>query len=109
MNTDVGWPLVADLSQPDLANGSLYNGSYGSVRGQVAVQRSFVVGAGQLPAVALVLGVVSSQAMQTEVRLDFPGQGDGYLGAGSYEHGTRNGGPGFLNFNYNPLPLEARQ
>ena len=106
VNTDVGWPLVADLTQPDLANGSLYNGSYGSVRGQVAVQRSFAVGAGQLPAVAVVLGVVSCQAMQTEVRLDFPGLGDGYLGIGSY---ARNVGPGLVNFNYNPLPLEARQ
>ncbi len=101
-NTDAGWPLVADLTQPDLANGSLYNGAYGSVQGQVTVQRSFGVKAGQVPAVAVVLGVVSSQSMQSEVRLDFASLGDSYISPGSF---TRDNSPGIVHFNYNPRPV----
>jgi hypothetical protein len=54
ITTDVGWPVNADLSQP----GEAYNGSYGSISGQVEVQRTFAVGAAAVPAVAICVGVV---------------------------------------------------
>jgi hypothetical protein len=93
VTTDAGWPLNADLTQP----GPLYNGSYGSVEGQVTVTRSFTVAGGQTPAVAIVVGAISCQAMQTEVRLDFPSLGDSYITPMS------SSGPGRINFNYAPL------
>lgn len=89
---DGGWPLNADLTQP----APLYNGSYGSVSGQVTVKRSFTVQGGQTPAVAIVVGTVTCQAMQTEVRLDFPSLGDSYIAPGSDNISGR------INFNYAP-------
>jgi hypothetical protein len=92
VTTDAGWPLNADLTQP----GPLYNGSYGSVEGQVTVTRSFTVQGGHTPAVAIVLGAISCQAMQTEVRLDFPSLGDSYITP------MASNVPGRINFNYTP-------
>lgn len=51
---DLGWPVNADLSQPS----ELYNGSYGSIFGQVELQRTFEVGATAVPAVAIAVGAV---------------------------------------------------
>jgi hypothetical protein len=102
VNTDAGWPLVADLTQPNLANGSLFNGTYGSVQGQLEVQRSFVVAGGQVPAVALVVGVISAQSMMSEVSLAFGEDANSYISPGSY---TKAGYPGFVNFRYDPKPL----
>lgn len=96
VTTDAGWPLDADLTQPNATGGNLYNGSYGSLTGQVTVQRSFTVGAGETPAVAVVLGAVSCQAMQTEVRLDFPSLGDSYI------YPSSNSVSGRIDFNYSP-------
>jgi hypothetical protein len=96
VTTDGGWPLNIDLTQPDTSNGSLYNGSYGSVAGKVTVQRSFTVQGGHTPAVAVVLGAISCQAMQTEVRLDFPGLGDSYIWPSS------NDVSGRIDFSYSP-------
>jgi hypothetical protein len=67
-NIDAGWPLIADLNQPT----PTYNGSYGSLQGQTTVQRSFVVGAGHVPAAAVVVGAVVGLSMQADVRLFFP-------------------------------------
>jgi hypothetical protein len=64
--------------------------------GQVTVARSFTVQGGHTPAVAIVVGAISCQAMQTEVRLDFPGLGDSYITPMS------NNIPGRINFNYTP-------
>jgi hypothetical protein len=103
VTTDAGWPLDADLTQPNATGGNLYNGSYGSLTGQVTVQRSFTVEGGQTPAVAVVLGAISCQAMQTEVRLDFPSLGDSYL----YPSSNSSGVSGRIDFNYSPQ-LEVR-
>ncbi|MFZ0979264.1 MAG: hypothetical protein WAN23_07660 [Candidatus Acidiferrales bacterium] len=46
------------------------------------------------PAVAIVLGAISCQAMQTEVLLDFPGLGDCYIWPGS------NNVSGRIDFSY---------
>jgi hypothetical protein len=67
VTADAGWPLIADLSQP----GPSYNGSYGSLSGQTNVQRTFAVGAGHIPAVAIVVGAVVGLPMQSEVQLTF--------------------------------------
>jgi len=99
VTTDAGWPLNADLTQPNATGGNLYNGSYGSLTGTVTVERSFTVGGGQTPAVAIVLGAISCQAMQTEVRLDFPGLGDSYI------YPSSNGVSGRIDFNYWPQPV----
>jgi hypothetical protein len=62
VNIDAGWPLVADLTQP----GPLYNGHYGHIDGQVVtVQRSFIVPAGHVPGVAVVVGVIGALAMMS--------------------------------------------
>jgi hypothetical protein len=66
-NASAGWPLMADLTQP--APG--YNGRYGAVDGLVSVQRSFMVTAGHVPAVAIVVGVIASLSMMTRLRLIF--------------------------------------
>lgn len=100
VDTGVAWPLIWDLAQP----GPLYNGSYGQVFGKASVSRSFVVQGGQRPAVALVLGMVSAQSMQSQVRLDFPSLPDSYVVAGSFDSGSDRG-PGTVQFSYQPLPL----
>jgi hypothetical protein len=67
VNIDAGWPLIADLTQ----NTPTYNGSYGPLQGQATVQRSFAVGAGHVPAVAVVVGAAVGLSMQADVRLSF--------------------------------------
>jgi hypothetical protein len=52
VDIDAGWPIAANLDQ----SAPQYNGSYGTLDGQVTVQRSFLVSAGQVPGVAVVLG-----------------------------------------------------
>jgi hypothetical protein len=67
ITTDAGWPLNADLSQP----APFYNGSYGSLSGEVTVQRTFTVGGGHVPAVAVAVGAVVGLPMMAEVQLVF--------------------------------------
>lgn len=55
VDTGAGWPLIADLTKPD----THYNGHYGWLFGRATVQRSFMVQAGSIPAVAVVLGAVA--------------------------------------------------
>jgi hypothetical protein len=52
VDIDAGWPIAASIGQP----APLYNGTYGTLDGRVTVQRSFLVSAGQVPGVAVVLG-----------------------------------------------------
>ena len=69
VDTDAGWPLMVDLTQPYYANGSVWGGInyFGWVQGSSSVQRSFLVQGGHTPAVALVVGMVSAQAMATKI------------------------------------------
>ena len=67
VNIDVGWPVMADLTQP--APG--YNGHYGFIRGLVSVQRTLLVGARRVPGIAIVVGAVGALSMMTEVSLVF--------------------------------------
>ena len=103
VDTDAGWPLVVDLTQPYLANGSTYNGHLGSIQGRSTVQRSFIVEAGHIPAVALVLGVVSGQAMMSEV--------DCFLGPSCIVPAPSmdGGSDGLVNFHYGPVPPDLHQ
>ncbi len=97
-NTDAGWPLVADLTQP---------GAYSAIYGPfMTVQRSFGVEAGQVPAVAVVLGVVSAQAMMSEVLFGFSQMPPNSISPGSF---TRDHKQGIVHFNYNPISPEAHQ
>jgi hypothetical protein len=94
VDKDAGWPLLADLEQPGADDGI--------VEGHSTVQRSFLVEAGQVPAVALVLGIVSAQAMRSDVIIldEF----------GSHIiPGSSNGGGhgGVVNFHYEPMPPVA--
>jgi hypothetical protein len=73
VDIDGGWPLMADLTQPDPQG---YNGSYGFVQGQVTVQRSFMVAGGHVPGVAVIVGAIGALSMQSDVDLFFPGLGD---------------------------------
>jgi hypothetical protein len=72
VDTDAGWPLMANLRQLAPA----YNGAYGYVDGQVTVQRSLLVGASHVPAVAVIVGVACGLSMMSEVFLSFPGIGN---------------------------------
>lgn len=74
VDTDAGWPLVADLSEPR----DFYNGHYGFMRGEVTVERTFTVNADRTPAVAIVVGVVV-RLTTGSVRLSFPSLGDSTL------------------------------
>jgi hypothetical protein len=69
VNIDGGWPLMADLSQPS----DLWNGQYGQFRGQeISIERSFMVGGGHVPGVAVTVGVICGMAMQNGTLLSFP-------------------------------------
>jgi hypothetical protein len=85
VNIDAGWPLIADLSQPTVTNG-LYNGHYGELWGTTNVQRSFAVGSGGVPAVAIVVGVVIGLPMGASVSLGFAGDSSvGVSGTADYQ------------------------
>ena len=71
VNIDGGWPINADLSQPT----ETYNGSYGYIDGSTTVQRTFEVGAGNVPGVAIVVGVAVGLPMQSSLDLYSPGIG----------------------------------
>jgi len=53
ITTEAGWPVNHDLSQP--TDGYTY---FGVIEGQIEVQRTFAVGAGPVPAVAICVGAV---------------------------------------------------
>jgi hypothetical protein len=66
VNIDGGWPLIANLSDP----GPAYNGHYGFLNGSVKVERTFSVGAGRTPAIAIVVGFVA-RLTSGRLRLQF--------------------------------------
>jgi hypothetical protein len=68
---DAGWPLVVDLADP--GPWPSYNGHYGYVEGHISVQRSFTAPAGDVPGVAVVVGVIVALPMMSQVDLFFPG------------------------------------
>ncbi|MGC2422561.1 MAG: hypothetical protein WA405_13030 [Candidatus Acidiferrales bacterium] len=102
VNTGVGWPFVVDLTQPYSANGSQYNGFYhmGYTLGQLTVQRSLIVEAGDTPGVAVVLGVATAQSSESAVTFD-TSEGEG----GSLNIASLQNEIGLVNFSYSPLPL----
>lgn len=104
VTTSVGWPLNVDLSQPFDADGSIWNGYSGWVQGKSVVRRSFDVGAGHTPAVALVVGVSTVQSEYSDVDLAFPSDSfSTYISpASATSHAL-----GVVDFHYQPI-LENR-
>jgi len=89
------WPLpTTDLTQP--APG--YNGHYGELSGRITVQGSFMVGAGGVPGVAVVVGTIAALSMMSEVGLFFPGLGN----SGIEIHSAA--GVGRVEYWYEPQP-----
>jgi hypothetical protein len=101
VTVDGGWPLDYDLSQPGPPGEYTYNGSYGYLQGQVTVQRTFEVGEGNFPAVAIVVGVAVGLPMQSEVDLFFAGAGYSALGVAAVDQP----GPGRIAYSYVPVPV----
>ena len=97
VTVDGGWPLNYDLSQPSAA----YNGSYGFVQGQVTVQGTFEVGAGNVPGVVIEVGVAVGLPMQSEVDLYFAGAGYSDLGVSAVDQP----GAGRIEYSYAPVPV----
>jgi hypothetical protein len=83
VNIDAGWPLMQDLSQPT----SSYNGHYGQIEGVVSVQRSFMVTAGHVPGVAIVVGAVGALSAGTKVNFGFEGEPSGSAVGSVYANG----------------------
>jgi hypothetical protein len=71
VDIDGASPLVADLAQP----APYYNCHYGSLTGQAVVERSFMVGAGHVPGVAVAVGAAVALPMMSKVALFFAGTG----------------------------------
>jgi hypothetical protein len=100
---DAGWPLSYDLSQPGPPGEYTYNGFYGSVQGQVPVQRTFEVGSGNVPGVAILVGIAVGLPMQSELDLFFAGVGYSALGVAA----QNQPGPGLIEYSYAPIPVLA--
>jgi hypothetical protein len=99
-DVDAGWPLDADLTQP----GPEYNGFDGLVRGQLSVERSFLVPAYQVPGVAIVVGAVAALAPGSSVELASPDwgiSGDSFISLGTGEGGIGRG-TGTVSYSYEP-------
>jgi hypothetical protein len=93
VNIAGGWPLIADLSQPV----DLFNGHYGSIRGQrTPIRRSLMVGGQRVPAVAVVVGVIAATAMMFQTQLSFPGLYGSSISIGS------NSRIGRIEYSYEP-------
>jgi hypothetical protein len=100
VTTSVGFPLNVDLEQPFHQDGSVWNGQFGWVQGKSMVQRSFDVGAGHTPAVALVVGVATVQSEFSAVDLAFPSDSfNSFISPAS----SRNQAPGVVDFHYQPI------
>jgi hypothetical protein len=97
VNIDGGWPINHDLSQPVPAS---YNGSYGYIDGSTSVQRTFEVGAGNVPGVAIVVGVVVGLPMLSELDLYFGGTGYSMISIFA-----DNQNPGRIAYSYEPQPV----
>jgi hypothetical protein len=95
VNND-GYPLVASLGAP-------------SIRGVLNMQRSFLVGAGDVPAVALMMGVATALSPDSEII--FPEDGESFICPAATVDPATALGPqaerGVVNFHYQPLPLES--
>jgi hypothetical protein len=89
-----GFPINADLSQP----APLYNGHYGELDGELTVQRTFLVGAGHVPGVAIVVGAIVALPMQEEVRLTFFNDFSGI----SIFSNINNGSSNLITYSYEP-------
>jgi hypothetical protein len=85
VNIDGGWPINHDLSQP----APFYNGNYGYIDGQTTVQRTFEVGAGNVPGVAIVVGAVVGLPMMSLLDLFFAGTGYSQITIFSENHAGR--------------------
>jgi len=93
VNND-GYPLVASLGAR-------------SIQGVLNVQRSFLVGAGEVPAIAVVMGVATALSASSAVAFS-PNGNDCFICPAATIDPATAVGPlaerGVVNFNYQPLP-----
>jgi hypothetical protein len=92
-----GFPLNYDLTQTAPPGEGAYNGSYGFVQGQTTVQRTIEVGKGNVPGVAIVVGVIVGLPMQSELDLFFAGAGYSALAIYSDDQTGR------ISYSYEPV------
>jgi hypothetical protein len=103
VDTDAGWPLVADLTRPSTGPGTgLYNGRYGYLTGRTTVQRSFTVARSGTPAIAIVVGAVGIISMLGRTTYFFGG-----TGYSSITPMDNAGSEGRITFHYFPLPVNV--
>jgi hypothetical protein len=93
--TNDGFPLVTNISSPVAVGG-------------LNVSRSFQVGANDMPAVALVVGVTTALSPDSEIMFS-PNSGDNFIClAASIDPATAVGAErGIVNFHYQPQPILA--
>ncbi len=101
-DTDSWPPFSVDLSQPYSVNGSSYTGTSGVLQGPSNTQGSFVVARNQTPAIAVAVGVISSQSNDSLLQLGaFPDCSFVYPGITNVNDGNITNGS--VTFNYQPL------
>ena len=102
-NLDSWPPFSVDLGQPYTVNDSSYNGTSGIIKGPSVFQGSFVVARNRTPAVAVAVGVISSQSAASVLNLEaYPNWSLIYPGVSDVSNPDPS--PGNVTFNYTPLP-----
>jgi hypothetical protein len=100
------WPIIADLTHLVTTDGGLdggYNGTYGYIQARMTFQRSFTVAGGQVPALAVLVGVVCGLSNS----VDYPGYVD-LDGSEIVPVSTGGRTAGRVAFHYEPLLPGAR-
>lgn len=100
LNASGGWPLTADLTVPDRG----YNGSCGNLFGKTSVRRSLQIGAGQNPAIQMVLSVygIVGDLVGQEAVCNF-----NFLSDSLIRPEDANGLEGRISFHYRPIRLSV--
>lgn len=100
-NMDAPWPFAVDLSQRYTVHESTYNGTRGIIQGPSTAQGSFVVARNRTPAIAVAVGVISSQSSASALEL-VSYDDCSYIIPGSSD--VNDPEVGHVQFNYQPLP-----
>jgi hypothetical protein len=93
VNIPAGWILIADLAEPS----DFYNGRYGFKQGSLTVSRTFEVGAGRTPGLAIVVGYVA-RLTAGELRLNFERDSGFGFGLSAADAGR-------VCYRYTPIPI----
>ena len=94
VNINGCWPIADDdLSVPQPG----YNGFYGLIEGAGSIERSFEVGTGHVPGIAIVVGVICGMSMGSRVRLTFTGESNSGIAIGAQNMTGR------IEYSYTPV------